>query len=246
VINPKVRPRKGQLELELFHNGEVCVGIDEVGRGCLAGPVHAAAVVLDQDKLQGLSSAAKAIIRDSKTLNASQRLKAALHIQQVTLDSAISSASVEEIEVLGILPATFLAMRRCLNLLNRPVDRILIDGKQVIPGIATPQMSLVGGDSLCYSIAAASILAKNARDAMMMEAAKEFPQYGFDRHVGYGTAMHLEALDRHGVCPLHRKNFAPIRNRLDAETEPKSWFVSSFPNVDGKSSVETSADAATN
>ncbi len=184
----------------------VC-GIDEAGRGPLAGPVVAAAVILPAGyELPGLT--------DSKKLTARRReaLYAAL-MEDARVCKCVASASVEEIDSLNILRATHLAMRRAAEgLAASPaggVDFCLIDGLPV-SGFPLPSRALVKGDARCLSIAAASILAKVTRDHYMLELDAQFPQYGFARHAGYGTQMHMEALARHGVTPHHRRTFAPV------------------------------------
>ncbi len=184
----------------------VC-GIDEAGRGPLAGPVVAAAVILPEGyELPGLT--------DSKKLSARRRetLFAAL-MEDPRVCKSIAEASVAEIDRLNILRATHLAMRRAAEgLVGSPaggVDFCLIDGLPV-PNFPLPSRALVKGDARCLSIAAASILAKVSRDHSMQELDKRYPQYGFGRHAGYGTSMHLEALARHGVTPEHRLSFAPV------------------------------------
>ncbi len=184
----------------------VC-GIDEAGRGPLAGPVVAAAVILPPGyELPGLT--------DSKKLTARRReaLFTAL-MEDARVSKCVASASVEEIDSLNILRATHLAMRRAAEgLAASPaggVDFCLIDGLPV-PGFPLPSRALVKGDARCLSIAAASILAKVTRDHGMQELDTLYPQYGFARHAGYGTRLHLEALARYGACPQHRRSFAPV------------------------------------
>jgi len=184
----------------------VC-GVDEAGRGPLAGPVVAAAVILYADKLpEGLN--------DSKKLSARRRdaLFEALH---TVADIGIGEANVEEIDRLNILQATLLAMQRAVKALPSPntLCLALVDGNQRAP-LPCPQQTLVGGDARCLSIAAASIIAKVTRDRYMQAAAIDYPGYGFERHAGYGTAAHLEALERLGPTPLHRRSFAPVQRVL--------------------------------
>ena len=178
-------------------------GIDEVGRGPLAGPVVAAAVILDPDRVpHGLD--------DSKKLPAARReffhalLSACPHAR-----IGVASASVEEIDSLNILRATHLAMARAVAQLAPPPDLALVDGLPV-KGLPVPHRAIVGGDASSLSIAAASVMAKVTRDRLMVALAAEHPGYGFERHKGYGTPEHLEALRRHGPCPAHRKSFAPV------------------------------------
>ena len=180
----------------------VC-GIDEAGRGPLAGPVVAAAVILPEHyELPGLN--------DSKKLTAKKRellYEALMADNQV--QKSIAQASVEEIDELNILRATHLAMRRAAEGLPGGVDFCLIDGLPV-PGFPLPSRSIVKGDARCLSIAAASILAKVWRDHYMNELHRQYPEYGFDRHAGYGTKAHIQAIHEHGVTIHHRRSFAPV------------------------------------
>lgn len=185
--------------------GGIVAGIDEVGRGPLAGPVIAAAVIIDPATLP-LRLAAE--LDDSKKLSARKRdLLAALVLEHCHV--GFGQADVEDIDRLNILKATFLAMRRALEALNRPVDHALVDGNQV-PPLDCPVRCLVGGDGLSLSIAAASVVAKVRRDRMMADLALLHPGYGWEKNAGYGTAQHLEALRRQGPTPHHRRSFAPI------------------------------------
>jgi ribonuclease HII len=210
---------KGAIEQEWREKGFILAGVDEVGRGCIAGPVVAAAVVLDYVKLHSLNTLTRAKIRDSKTLSAKQRAELVDLIQEISTAHAIGHASAREIESIGILKATFLAMNRAIASL-KPFHPtlLLVDGNQNIAGQDIRQIPIVKGDSLCFSIAAASILAKEFRDHLMQDQAQQYPLWGFERHVGYGTAEHIKAINEHGICELHRRNFAPIRdlNTLDS------------------------------
>lgn len=206
-------PEKGQIEQSYLSQGLLPAGVDEVGRGCLAGPVVAACVVLDYAKLDGLDSKAKLKIRDSKTLSANQRSSIVSLINEIALEHHIGVATAREIETVGILEATFLAMNRAIIQLSKTKpDILLVDGNQKIKGQHVRQQTVVKGDSLCYNIAAASIIAKEYRDEFMRAKALELPAWGFERHVGYGTAEHLAAINTHGICDLHRRTFAPIRD----------------------------------
>lgn len=182
-------------------------GVDEAGRGPLAGPVYAAAVILDPAApIVGLA--------DSKKLSARKRERLALEIREKALAWAIAEASVEEIDRINILKATMLAMARAVaGMTLRPVE-VLVDGNRC-PEFGLPTRAIVGGDATVAEISAASILAKTARDAEMLRLHGEHPQYGFDRHMGYGTALHLAALRRHGPSPCHRRSFAPVRELLE-------------------------------
>ena len=205
---------KGQIESALRKSGLSIAGVDEVGRGCLAGPVVAACVALDYNALDQLDAKSKAMIRDSKTLSSTQRQAQIDLIQSLAFEYAIGEASAREIEDINILNATFLAMNRAVAKLKAQIDLLLVDGHLPIRNQSLPQKTVIKGDSLCYAIAAASILAKEYRDSFMRDQADTYPLYGFDQHVGYGTAKHLAAIKSSGICPLHRRNFAPIRDMI--------------------------------
>ena len=181
-------------------------GVDEAGRGPLAGPVVAAAVILDDCQLiKGLA--------DSKTLTALRREKLFDEIRAKALCCSIAQASVEEIEQLNILQATLLAMRRAVDGLRLKPVKVLVDGNR-LPLLDVLAEAIVKGDSLVPAISAASILAKVQRDRWCVEYDLQFPQYGFAKHKGYGTAEHLEALRMHGACPQHRKTFRPVAEAM--------------------------------
>lgn len=182
-------------------NWAVTAGVDEVGRGCLAGPVYAAAVILPQR--HGLIGLA-----DSKALTAEQRETLAPKIQARALAWAIGIASVEEIDRINILRATFLAMARAVQALGTRPELCLVDGNQV-PELGCAVRTIVGGDATVRSIMAASIIAKVARDAELARLHQQYPQYGFQRHKGYATPEHRAALQQHGPCAIHRMSFAP-------------------------------------
>jgi ribonuclease HII len=198
------------FEIERRFEGAVA-GIDEAGRGPLAGPVFAAAAMIDRARVdEGLL----AMIDDSKKLTLARR--EAAHEAMVAsgvVEFAVAEASVEEIDRLNILQATFLAMRRALAALAVSPALALVDGNRVPPGLGCRAETVVGGDARSYSIAAASIFAKVARDRHMASLAAAFPGYGWERNRGYGSAQHLEALKLLGPTPHHRMSFAPL-NRL--------------------------------
>ena len=182
-------------------------GVDEVGRGCLAGPVCAAAVILPPDfSLSGLT--------DSKQLSSGQREAMDAVIRERALAFAIGEASPEEIDRLNILGATFLAMHRAIEALTLKPEYLLIDGNRFRTSLPMPFETLVKGDGRVASIAAASVLAKVHRDRLMTEYAKDYPGYGWERNVGYGTAEHLKGIARQGLTPLHRRSFRPCRPTL--------------------------------
>lgn len=182
-------------------------GVDEAGRGPLVGSVFAAAVVLpDEYDLPGLT--------DSKKLSERRRDELAVLIKQQALAWCIAAASVEEIDRLNILHATMLAMRRAVHGLERLPEKVWIDGNRVPPDLGCEAEAVIKGDSKIIQISAASVLAKTARDAEMYALAERYPQYGFERHKGYGTAEHLAALQCHGALPEYRRSFAPVREIL--------------------------------
>jgi ribonuclease HII len=181
----------------------VIAGVDEVGRGPLAGPVVAAAVVLDDARvIRGLN--------DSKALHAEERERLDGEIRRRAVAVAIAEASVEEIDTLNILRAALLAMRRAVLALERVPGIVLVDGNQR-PDVPMAVRTVVGGDARVRAIAAASIVAKVHRDRLLVGLHAEHPRYGFDGHKGYSTPEHLEALRAHGPCPHHRRSFAPVR-----------------------------------
>ena len=189
-----------ELENEIYAEGfsRIC-GVDEAGRGPLAGPVYAAAVILPRDAvIDGLN--------DSKKLTEKKREALFDVITERALTYGIASASVEEIEKLNILNATFLAMNRAIDKLDPIPELALIDGNRST-GIAMPSRCVVKGDSRCADIAAASILAKVSRDRYMLNLAEKYPQYHFEQHKGYGTKLHYEALREYGPSPEHRPSF---------------------------------------
>lgn len=196
------------FELSLWQAGQTAVaGLDEAGRGAWAGPVCAGAVILPPDPavLNRLNG-----VRDSKQMTPRQRAAWAEQIQAAALTWGVGFASNEEIDAQGILPATRLAMQRALQALSLPPQHLLIDALR-LPDDARPQTALIKGDARSLSIAAASVLAKTSRDALMTGLEEQFPGYGFARHKGYGTSQHREALVALGPCALHRFSFAPLR-----------------------------------
>jgi ribonuclease HII len=183
-------------------------GVDEAGRGPLAGPVFAAAVVFAPGRRAPNGMA------DSKLLSARRRERLAAVIKEKSLVWAVAWASVEEIDSLNILQASLLAMCRAVESLGIVPDQVLLDGMHC-PDLAVPARAVVDGDAKVKVISAASILAKTARDAEMRRLHERFPQYGFDEHKGYPTPQHLRALRRYGVCEVYRRSFAPVRALLE-------------------------------
>ncbi len=189
-----------EYENNAINNGYSAVcGVDEAGRGPLAGPVCAAAVILPENTIiEG--------VNDSKKLSEKKREQLYEVIKNTALSYSVSYATVEEIEELNILNATMLAMRRAVEGLKIIPDYVMIDGNRA-PKLETACETIVKGDAKSMSIACASILAKVTRDRLLYEYAKEYPQYGFDKHKGYGTKLHIEMLRKYGPCPYHRKSF---------------------------------------
>lgn len=187
-------------------NGDQVAGVDEAGRGPLAGPVVAAAVILDPDKpVTG--------IHDSKKLSAAKREALSTEIKASAQAWSIASASVEEIDSLNILQASLLAMKRAVDSLSVSPRAVLVDGNRA-PAFTYECYTAVKGDAWVPAIGAASILAKVERDRIMLEADRRFPNYGFAAHKGYPTRAHIEALEREGVSEIHRRSYAPVRKIL--------------------------------
>lgn len=187
----------------------IVAGVDEVGRGPLAGPVVTAAVILpEQIDLPGLT--------DSKKLTKNKRELLAVSIRKQALAWSMGEASVEEIDRLNILHATMLAMQRAVAGLALTPNEVLVDGNRA-PDFGIPARAVIGGDGLEPPISAASIIAKVARDQLMSDYAEQYPGYGFERNSGYPTKQHRDALIELGVTPIHRRSFAPVRNALNSE-----------------------------
>ncbi len=213
LVLPTLEQKSGPtFDLETGLGGRVA-GLDEVGRGPLAGPVVAAAVILDARNIpEG--------IRDSKKLSAARRE----YLYPLIMAGAmvgLGEASVEEIDQLNILEASMLAMRRALNALPQPADHALVDGNRD-PDLGIPTRCVVKGDNISLSIAAASIIAKVTRDNFMTKLAAIHPAYGWERNAGYGTRQHMEALKLVGASPFHRKSFAPIHKLMTQESAIRS------------------------
>ena len=204
---PEALPRDWRAQA-----GALIAGVDEAGRGPLAGPVVAAAVLLDRrHPIAGLD--------DSKALTALQRERLDGEIRARALCFSVAEASVDEIDALNILRATMLAMRRAVEGLRLAPLRVLVDGNQ-LPQLALPMHAVVGGDARVKAISAASILAKVHRDRLCLALHERHPQYGFDRHKGYPSPAHLAALRLHGACDVHRRSYAPVRAVLMSGAGP--------------------------
>lgn len=202
-------PQPGLFDDLPYSLEEIICGVDEAGRGPLAGPVFAAAVILDRNRpIPGL--------RDSKKLNEAKRDELAPLIREHAIAWAVAKASEEEIDRLNILQASLLAMKRAVYALSTVPTLALIDGNKC-PVMRIQSIAIVEGDDKIESISAASILAKTARDAALVKLHRKYPQYGFDQHKGYGTALHLERLREHGASPVHRRSFAPVREVLERD-----------------------------
>ncbi len=198
--------RAGKLRLIIDVSGPMA-GVDEVGRGPLAGPVVAAAVILDDRRtIRGLN--------DSKRLQPEERERLDIEIRRWAICCSVAEASVEEIDRINILRAALLAMRRAVEGLRQQPSIVLVDGNQR-PDLTMPVRTVIGGDAKVRAISAASIIAKVYRDRLLRALHGEHPQYGFDDHKGYSTPGHLAALHEHGACVHHRRSFAPVRAAMD-------------------------------
>ena len=199
--------RMARYERHAYQQGATTVaGLDEAGRGCLAGPVVAAAVILPRDWRH-------AEINDSKQLTAHQRDRLFAVIHEHALCIGVGIASVEVVDRLNILQATHVAMKEAVSNLSSPPDFLLLDAVQ-LSNMPMPQHSIIKGDALSLSIAAASIIAKVTRDRMMVEYDRQYPAYGFAVHKGYGTQQHRSAIKQYGPCPIHRRTFRGVKEYL--------------------------------
>lgn len=205
-----------QTEQEFFNLGyQYLGGLDEAGRGPLAGPVVAACVVIDSHFK--IDQSDLKLVTDSKKLSASKREQLFKIIKEKVTAVEIGIATNEEIDQINILQASFLAMRRAVKKLKIQPDYLLVDGNFKVPQLNKSQTAIVHGDAQVFCIAAASIIAKVSRDWLITELAKKYPQYELEKHKGYGTKRHLELIAKYGPSPLHRLSFAPFRNK-------KAWF----------------------
>lgn len=206
-----MRSEQESFSLAFYDDNTVICGADEAGRGPLAGPVFAAAVILDPlHPIDGL--------KDSKKLSETKREKLAEEIKQHALAWAIAQCSVEEIDSINILQASMLAMKRAIESLKVTPELALIDGNRC-PKLMIASEAIVKGDDKVPAISAASILAKTARDADLLKLHQQYPQYAFDQHKGYPTALHLARLREFGVSPVHRKSYGPVKALLNAVQE---------------------------
>lgn len=205
------------LETSLLGNYYLIAGIDEVGRAPLAGPVVAAAIILNPDTVGRYRSRAKwwHDVRDSKTLSAAKREGLIDFIKENALDFAIGEASHLEIDEFNIHNASLLAMRRAVAKLGLSPQIVLVDGPHAIPGLGIRQQTVVEGDAKILSIAAASILAKVHRDSLLKKYSLQFPEFGFEKHKGYDTDLHRKALLEYGPCEIHRMSFTPVREIMN-------------------------------
>lgn len=205
----ETKKRMGDLfnDAMLEESADLIAGVDEAGRGPLAGPVVAAAVILDPMRpINGL--------RDSKKLTEASRERLAAEIKERALDWSVAHATVEEIDELNILQATMLAMKRAISGLTVRPSLVLVDGNRV-PRIDLPVNAIIQGDDKIAAISAASIIAKTTRDHWLEELDERYPEYGFAKHKGYGTKEHLEALAKYGPLPVHRKSFGPVKQAIE-------------------------------
>lgn len=206
-------------EIKLASEGKIIIGVDEVGRGPLAGPVVASAVWVSPEYFQK-DFKLRNFIRDSKTLSEKQRNEVFIFLEEnESFKTGIGQVSPKTIDRINILNASLLAMRLAVEELILKIENkknivVLIDGNKIIPGINYSQKNIIKGDQKIFSIAAASIYAKVFRDNLMLGYHQEFPQYGFDSHKGYGTKKHFQALKDCGICEIHRKSFGPVREVL--------------------------------
>jgi ribonuclease HII len=197
-------------------NSALVCGVDEAGRGPLAGPVYAGAVILDPARrINGLA--------DSKVLTPERREVLAARIKERATAWSVAFATVEEIDRFNIFHASMLAMRRAVQALSVPPEEVIVDGNSCPPGLPCPARAIVDGDATERPISAASILAKTARDAEMTALHDRYPQYGFDKHKGYATAEHLAALGRAGPCEIHRRSFYPVGIFFQGDLFAESW-----------------------
>lgn len=205
-------------EENIFKKGYKIIGaIDEAGRGPLAGPVVAACVIVTEEILKQNAGLLPRSVGDSKKLTAKKREELFPIIKEIFL-VGVGICDHETIDRLNIFKATFLAMKKALGALKKKPDFIILDGKFSIPNLSIEQEAIIDGDAKIFSIAAASIIAKVTRDRLMRELHEKYPDYGFDKHKGYGTKLHKERLKKFGPCAIHRKSFGPVRKHITYNT----------------------------
>ncbi len=219
-------------ELRYAAKHGLVAGVDEAGVGPLAGPVVAAAVILDPKSLRGGGFVSWKAVRDSKAMTRGQRETVVRDIYARALTVGVGHASVEEIDAMNILQARLLAMRRALAAMKIVPGFALVDGSIEIPECPVPQRAIVGGDASVLSIACASIVAKVTRDGVLERLHEQYPEYAFDKHKGYPTRLHRQLLQKYGPCIHHRKSFAPVRILLD---NPPAGAIESVQSVFSKS-----------
>jgi ribonuclease HII len=213
IVNPDLT-----YETNLWPHYRTIAGLDEAGRGALAGPVAVGAVILPRRDPAVLASTLTGV-RDSKQMTPLERESLAPRIQEIALTWSVGFASAEEIDTYGIVPATRLAALRALQELSTSPRYLLTDFRLELPQLDIPQTALVKGDALCLSIAAASVLAKTARDALMRELDRQYQGYGLGQHKGYGTQSHRLAMKQMGISPIHRKTFQMKEVRVTKSTQ---------------------------
>ena len=200
-----------EIEKQYFsQDHKLIAGIDEAGRGPLAGPVVAACVAIGEGDMEKIATSKEfSWVKDSKKISEKRRVELAKLIRE-NFAVGVGVCHSETIDRMNILQATFLAMKLAINDCHKKADIYLVDGKMALPNFSAPQKAIIDGDALVFVIAASSIIAKTERDEMMKDLHEKYPQYGFDKHKGYGTKVHLEALKKFGASEVHRKSFAPV------------------------------------
>ena len=229
AAGPRPLPSTSYEEALWAAGANLVAGVDEVGRGPLAGPVYAAAVILDPGSRPGWISE----LRDSKVLSAPERERLSQAIRQEAPAFGVGWSTVPEIDAWGISMANRMAMVRALQALGSLPQHVLIDGPAKLPNYSAPQRAIVDGDALCCSIAAASIVAKVARDELMCQLDAVYPAYGFASHKGYATKEHLERLARYGPCIQHRLSWAAVQRRVSLPDALPPYLLSSVTDAQG-------------
>ncbi len=222
-----------EYEGRLWSKGLISIaGVDEAGRGPLAGPVVAAAVILDRNFAESQYSSILDGLTDSKKLTASKREHFfAILSESPSAECSVGMSDHDEIDSINILQATYLAMERAVSGLGKLPEHVLVDGLPV-SGLPSDSTAIVKGDSLSLSIAAASIIAKVTRDRMMVQFHEKYPVYGFDSHKGYGSKRHMQSLLEHGPCPIHRRSFRPVKEAFELRERKRREPVSRSTQLD--------------